>query len=315
MKVLITGGAGFIGCHLSRRFIEQGHDVTVVDMFHPYYSIERKQRQLQFVEEAGPFSFFSFNLLDELKIRQLFEDTKPECVIHLAAIPGVMPSLEQPLEYVDYDVKATINVLKAAGEIGVKRVVFASSSSVYGNQNRGPVKEEMAAGQVISPYAAAKYSAEAFCHAYQHLYGFQLSILRFFTVYGPWGRPDMAIAKFIRAAMKKEEISLYGMNTMRDYTYIEDIIAGIEASAFHEHESETFNLGSARPVTIERLVEILSFHFPHLKAVQKEMRAGDVIHTWADISKAHQLLGYQPRFTIEEGIERTIHWFKTYEAD
>lgn len=315
MKVLITGGAGFIGCHLSRRFIEKGHEVTVVDMLHPYYSIERKRKQLQFVEEAGPFSFFSFNLLDEAKTRQLFEETKPECVIHLAAIPGVMLSLEQPLEYVDYDVKATINVLKCAGETGVKRVVFASSSSVYGNAHAGPVKEEMATGQVISPYAAAKYSAESFCHAYHHLYGFQLTILRFFTVYGPWGRPDMAMAKFIQSAMKEEPILLYGKKTTRDYTYIEDIIDGIEASVFHEHEFETFNLGSSHPVAIERFVEILSSSFPHLKSIQKEKRAGDVVHTWADVSKARQLLGYKPKVTIEEGIERTIHWFKTYEAD
>jgi UDP-glucuronate 4-epimerase len=315
VKVLITGGAGFIGCHLSRRLIEQGHEVTVVDMLHPYYSIERKRKQLHFVEEAGAFSFFSFNLLDEAKTRQLFEETNPECVIHLAAIPGVMPSLEQPLEYVDYDVKATINVLKSAGETGVKRVVFASSSSVYGNAHAGPVKEEMATGQVISPYAAAKYSAESFCHAYQHLYGFQLTILRFFTVYGPWGRPDMAMAKFIQAAVKEEPILLYGKKTTRDYTYIGDIIDGIEASVLHEHESETFNLGSSHPVAIERFVEILSSSFPGLKSIQKEKRAGDVVHTWADVSKANQLLGYKPQVTIEEGIERTIHWFKTYEAD
>jgi UDP-glucuronate 4-epimerase len=315
VKVLITGGAGFIGSHLSRRFIESGHEVTVVDMLHPYYPVERKQRQLQFVKEAGPFSFFSFNLLDEVKTRNIFEEVKPECVIHLAAIPGVMPSLEQPLEYVDYDVKATINVLKAAGETGVQRVLFASSSSVYGNQQAGPVKEEAATGHVISPYAAAKYSAESFCHAYQHLYGFQLTILRFFTVYGPWGRPDMAMAKFIQAAIKEEPIVLYGTETTRDYTYIDDIINGIEASAFHDHQSEIFNLGSSHPVTIERFAAILSSFFPRLQYVQQERRTGDVEHTWADIAKARELLGYQPECTIEEGIKRTVDWFKRYEAN
>jgi UDP-glucuronate 4-epimerase len=314
VKVLITGGAGFIGCHLSRRFIEKGHDVTVVDMLHSYYSIERKKRQLHFIEEAGSFSFYQLNLLDEKKTMQLFRELKPEVIVHLAAIPGVTPSLEQPLEYVDYDIKATINVLKAAGEAETRHVVFASSSSIYGNQHGGPVKEEMATGQVVSPYAAAKYSAESFCRAYQHLYGFQLTILRFFTVYGPWGRPDMAMAKFIQAALKGQEIFLYGTHTTRDYTYIEDIINGIEASVHHEHETEIFNLGSSHPVAIEQLVSILTDHFPKLKSIQKGKRAGDVNHTWADISKANKMLGYEPQVTIEEGIRRTVEWFKAYEA-
>ncbi|MBM7701279.1 NAD-dependent epimerase/dehydratase family protein [Metabacillus iocasae] len=314
VKVLITGGAGFIGSHLSKNFIEKGHDVAIVDMLHPYYSINRKKQQLAHVRQAGSFRFYEVNLLDEVKTKEIFEVEQPEVVIHLAAIPGVMQSLEKPLEYVDYDVKATINTLKAAGEVGVKRFMFASSSSVYGDHHEKAMKEEMANGKVISPYAAAKYSAEAFCHAYQSIFGYSLTILRFFTVYGPWGRPDMAIGNFIQSAIHHEPITIYGQHTARDYTYIDDIVRGIEAAMWHNHQNETFNLGSSAPVTIEQLTTIIQKHFPHLKIEREVSRIGDVRNTWADLTKAQQLLSYNPSVTIEDGIARTVEWAKGYEA-
>lgn len=314
MKIIMTGGAGFIGSHLVRALLKEGHELAVIDEFHPYYPPERKKEQLEFAREAGSFAFYQKGLLaDEEEVGRIFKHFRADCVIHLAAIPGVQKSLSEPFEYVDYDIKATINVLKFAGETNVKHVLFASSSSVYGDLPNIPVTEEMAAGRVVSPYAAAKYGAESFCHAYAALYGFQMTILRFFTVFGPWGRPDMAIPGFIKKMIRNEPITLFGGGTARDYTYIDDCVSGILAAVKHAKGNEVYNLGSATPIAIERVADTLAGHFPGAKVIQAGKRMGDVNFTWADITKAKRDLGYSPQISFEEGIARTVEWAKSYE--
>lgn len=316
MKIIVTGGAGFIGSHLTRRLIKEGHEVLILDVLHPYYSIERKKRHLEFVSEAGKFHFYQESLIhNEDKVREIFISFKPEIVIHLAAIPGVPHSIAAPNEYVDYDIKATINALRFSGDSNVKQFIFASSSSVYGEQKNVPLKEEMATGRVVSPYAAAKFGAESFCHAYSSLFDYKVSILRFFTVYGPWGRPDMAITGFIKKLLDKQEITLFGNRTARDYTYIDDCIAGI-ISAFNQQEKVgTFNIGSGSPIFLEELVDHLRQYFPDLAVKQAEFRQGDVHSTWADTSKAREQLGFQPSVSFSEGLSKMIEWAKKHESE
>ncbi|BCB05059.1 SDR family NAD(P)-dependent oxidoreductase [Bacillus sp. KH172YL63] len=313
MKIIITGGAGFIGSHLSRKLLEEKHEVLIIDSFHPYYSPERKKRQLSHVKERGMVTFVEKDLLvDEEALQDVFQRFQADCVVHLAAIPGVSHSLEVPNEYVDYDIKATINALKLAGESGVKKFLFASSSSVYGNIDQRPSKEEEATGEVVSPYAAAKYGAEAFCKAYASIYGLDLTILRFFTVYGPWGRPDMAIYSFIEKLMKNEEIPIFGLENKRDYTYIDDIVSGT-CKAIESEATGTFNLGNGHPVSMEDLINELKVHFPRLRLKVTDRRVGDVTSTWADIGKAKDVLGYAPAVSFSEGIKRTVEWMKEHE--
>ncbi|MFI8685644.1 NAD-dependent epimerase/dehydratase family protein [Rossellomorea sp. NPDC077527] len=315
MKIIVTGGAGFIGSHLSRKLIEEDHELLIIDSFHPYYSPERKKRQLSFVREVGSFSFSQKDLLvDEEELQEVFRDFKGDCVVHLAAIPGVSHSLQVPNEYVDYDIKATINTLRLAGESGVRKFIFASSSSVYGNQSDKPSKEDDSTGAVISPYAAAKYSAESFCKAYASIYGLDLTILRFFTVYGPWGRPDMAIYSFILKLMNGGNIPIYGLENSRDYTYIDDIVDGTY-KAIMSDQSGTFNLGNGRPISMDRLISELRTHFPSLELHVTDRRVGDVTSTCADITKAKDVLGYSPAVSFEEGIKRTVQWMKEHEQN
>lgn len=312
LKVVVTGGAGFIGSHLSKRLLQSNIELTIIDNLHPYYDIEIKKQQLINLKKYGNFTFYPTNLISYEDTYKIFRDQTYDMVIHLAALPGVTNSLIAPLDYIDYDIKATVNILKAAGETGVKHVVFASSSSVYGNQNGLPLKEHMANGRVISPYAASKYGAESFCHAYCDLYGFQLSILRFFTVYGPGGRPDMAISKFISLLNRNEEITVFGEDSARDYTYIDDIVDGIVKVINYSGENEIFNLGSSKPISMKELLRELRNYYPHIKIKHEPFRKGDVLSTWADISKAKKLLQFEPKVSFHDGIKRTVNWAKRY---
>ncbi|MBT2688150.1 SDR family NAD(P)-dependent oxidoreductase [Bacillus sp. ISL-47] len=313
MKVLITGGAGFIGSHLARFLIEKNDEVYIIDSLHSYYSQERKREHIKEIKNAGFFYFYEMDLLDREKTISTIKEIAPDTIIHLAALPGVSYSIAQPNEYVDYDIKATINVLEAAGQAGVKKVIFASSSSVYGN-SEGPCKEEMAAGKVISPYAASKYAAESFCHVYEHLYGYKMIILRFFTVYGPWGRPDMAITGFIKKLLNAEAVTVFGEGSARDYTYIDDIVNGINLSIEKLQSSEIINLGSGNPISMEELLAELKGHFSDMKVKREGSRKGDVDKTWADIGKAEQLLGYKPEVSFSDGISETVKWAKKNES-
>ncbi|HAQ06816.1 MAG TPA: UDP-glucose 4-epimerase [Bacillus bacterium] len=308
MKILITGGAGFIGSHLAIKMLQKQHQVVIVDNLHPYYSPERKLQHLREIKVFGDYEFFQTDLLNRLDSHDVIKSTSPDAIIHLAALPGVAYSIIHPLEYIDYDVKATVNVLEGAGEAGVKQVIFASSSSVYGSMNNIPFKEKMAVGKPISPYAASKYAAESFCHVYGQLYGMDMKILRFFTVYGPWGRPDMAIASFIKKLMKGEEITIFGQGGSRDYTYISDIVKGIDLALSNLQGNAILNIGSGRPISMEELLGELIRYFPEMKVRHEGDRAGDVERTWADISQAKEIMGYEPEVNFSKGIEETVRW-------
>ncbi|RBW71535.1 NAD-dependent epimerase/dehydratase family protein [Bacillus taeanensis] len=312
MNILVTGGAGFIGSHLARKLLKD-YQLTIVDNLHAYYDPLQKQAHLNAIRKLGlPFQFIETDLINESSCQKIFEANSFDAVIHLAALPGVPYSIQQPHQYIDLDIKAVVNILKHAGEANVKHVLFASSSSVYGDQAGGALTEGMANGQVVSPYAAAKYGAESFCHAYQSLYGFQLTILRFFTVYGPWGRPDMAIPKFIKKLLYGEPIEIYGIQSARDYTYIDDIVNGIEKALLYSKGNETYNLGFGEPIYMETLLSHLKKRFPEMKTIQRQTRQGDVKMTWSNIEKAKNQLGYTPHVNIEEGLDRTISWAKQY---
>ncbi|PGB01073.1 SDR family NAD(P)-dependent oxidoreductase [Bacillus toyonensis] len=311
MKVLITGGAGFIGSHLALKLLSQGKQVVLLDNFHSYYAKSRKQFQLEQVQRYGKVPFYECDILHKEDVKAVMQQEKVDAVIHLAGFPGVRPSLKMPGAYIDINIKGTSNVLTCAGEENVKKIIVASSSSVYGEQTGMPLKEEMANGRVLSPYAASKYGAESLCHAYQYMYGFQMNILRFFTVYGPWGRPDMAIGSFIRKLLHGKEIVVYGKGTGRDYTYIDDITEGITLS-LESNRSDVYNLGSNAPILMTELLTQLEKHFPLMRVNREAHRKGDVTSTWADISKAKEQLGYEPRVSFAEGLERTIVWAKKY---
>ncbi|WP_243386115.1 GDP-mannose 4,6-dehydratase [Bacillus kexueae] len=311
MKVIITGGAGFIGSHVSRSLIEKGHEVLIVDNLHPYYRRERKQMHLDYIKRSGDFQFHKADIRDEKKLEEIFNNFQPEAVIHFAALPGVRNSILQPIEYIDFDINGTVQVLKAAGKIGAKHVLFASSSSVYGDQVKRAVKEEMADGKVISPYAAAKFGAESFCHAYEHLYGYTVSIIRFFTVYGPWGRPDMAIQKFIKKAIVGDKIELYDLQSARDYTYIDDAVEGVLRILFYNKQSNIFNIGTGHPIELVTVIEELNKYFPALRFSTSTPQVGDVNWTWADISNAQHIVGYEPKIAFQEGLKRTVEWAKS----
>ncbi|WP_445486773.1 NAD-dependent epimerase/dehydratase family protein [Niallia sp. 03133] len=312
MKIIITGGAGFIGSHLARKLMSENHEVYLIDCLHPYYSIERKKKQLSAINSLSKDGFTLLDLLNREETMTFFQSISPDAVIHLAALPGVAYSIKRPLEYVDYDIKATINVLEACGQSGAEQFIFASSSSVYGNQ-KGPLKEELATGNVISPYAASKYSAESFCHVYRNLYGFETKILRFFTVYGPWVRPDMAIGIFLKKLLKNQEVTLFGEDRIRDFTYIEDIVDGIYLSLTKLHSSEVINIGSGKPISMLSLLNELKRYFPEMKIRREKSRAGDVVQTWADIRKAADLFGYRPNTSFEKGLAETVKWARENE--
>ncbi len=314
MKVIVTGGAGFIGHHLVKYLVQLEYKVYIIDNFDDYYSPQRKRKQLESIGYRNRYQLIEANLLQEEKVHHIFQKIKPDIVVHLAALPGVSYSLENPHAYIEKNIEMTVNVLKAAGINHVKHVVFASSSSVYGDQKNVPLMEEMANGKVISPYAASKYSAESFCQAYSHIYSFQLTILRFFTVFGPFGRPDMAIGKFISKLLRNEEITLFGQGVSRDFTYVDDIVRGIELAMKRKGENEIYNLGAGHPVTMEELLLELKKFFPHMQVKQEKYRIGDVSATWADISKATKQLGFKPTVSFQEGIKRTVQWAKEYEV-
>ncbi|XEC96573.1 NAD-dependent epimerase/dehydratase family protein [Paenibacillus tarimensis] len=309
MNILVTGGAGFIGSHLSARLVRRKDvQLSIADNLHPFYEISRKQEQLQAIRDAGQFRFIELDLANEEACKALFEANAFDTVVHLAAVPGVAPSLNDPQLYIDMNIKAAVNALKWAGETGVRHIVFASSSSVYGEQEHTRLSEDMASGNVVSPYAATKASAECFCQLYKHLYGYRMTILRFFTAYGPFGRPDLAIPKFINKLLRGEAIDIYSMDTARDYTFVDDVANGIMRAVDLPEEDGIYNIGSGQPVAMSTLLSELERHFPAMEARLLPRRAGDVTATWADIRKAAERLGYQPSTSFREGLAKTVAW-------
>lgn len=310
MNVLVTGGAGFIGSHVAERLLARGDNVTVVDDFNDFYDPSLKRRHV--AAWGDRVRVVEADITDAVALRQVFAVGRLDSVVHLAARAGVRPSLQQPALYTRVNVLGTQNLLELAREFAVTKFVFASSSSVYGINEKVPFAEDDSVSNPISPYAATKLAGEALCHVYHHLYGMEVVALRFFTVYGPRQRPDLAIRKFAHAITRGEPIDLFGDgSTRRDYTYIDDILQGVLAALDRRLGYEVINLGESRTVALRELVELLERNLGR-KAVVRwlPVQPGDVPVTFADIGKARRLLGYNPQVPIEEGIARFVAWFK-----
>ena len=311
-NILVTGGAGFIGSHLVDRLLaEADWNVTVIDNFNDFYASAEKFANIEKHHNNKSFKLVKADICLRESLMQTFEDGKFDAIVHLAACAGVRPSLEMPLLYSMTNINGTLNLLELAQRYQVKQFIFASSSSVYGINSKVPFAENDQIAQPISPYAATKAAGELLCHTFSHLYDLRCVCLRFFTVYGPRQRPDLAIRKFAELIKKGSPISVYGNGrTRRDYTFIDDIIEGVRAAIDYDRSKyEIINLGESRTVEIYELIEILEREL-NRPAIIKRLPAqpGDVPQTFADIEKARRLLNYDPQIGIEEGIRRFAKW-------
>lgn len=310
--VLVTGAAGFIGSNLTDALLARGETVVGLDNFNDYYSPERKRANLQAAEQSPAFRLVEGDILDDGLVEQVVAKYNVDRVVHLAARAGVRPSIADPALYERVNVTGTRLVFEAARRHGVKNVVFASSSSVYGNQEAVPFSEDSRADQPVSPYAATKRTGELIAHTYAHLYGLPITCLRFFTVYGERGRPDMAPYLFAKAVLTGQPIKRFGDGTSaRDYTYIRDLLSGITAALDTPHPYAVVNLGSDHPISLNEfiaLIERVSGQTARIE--QHDRQPGDVDRTWADLGRARTLLGYQAKVPLEEGLERFVAWLK-----
>lgn len=308
----MTGAAGFIGSNLVDFLLKTENQVMGIDNFDPFYDRTIKEHNLKDALKNPGFRFTEGDIRDPLFIDDCLSGFRPEIIIHLAAKAGVRPSIINPQEYFDVNVTGTLNILEAMKKNSIMKMIFASSSSVYGNNTKVPFSETDNVDYPISPYAASKKAGELLCHTYHSLYRFDIFCLRFFTVYGSRQRPDLAINKFIRALLKDEQILLYGDgSTSRDYTYIDDIIQGITSSINNLKGYEIINLGESKTISLKSLVSVLEKHTKK-KARLKYLpvQDGDVIQTYADISKAKKLINYMPQVDIETGIQNYIKSLK-----
>lgn len=313
MNILITGGAGFIGSTLADKLLSDGHHVIVVDNFNSYYDVKLKWQNIASNMNNKRYTLCVADIENKESLREIFSANSIDCIVHLAGRAGVRPSIEQPEAYVTSNILGTVHILELMKDFGIKKMIFASSSSVYGNCTAEKFSEDLNVREPISQYAATKSSDEQFAYTYSKLYGINVVCLRFFTVYGPRQRPDLAIRKFIELIEQDKPIPLYGDGTtMRDYTYIDDIVEGIcSAIAYNKTPYEIINLGGGSPVTLNNMLQTIEKvlgkkakieHFP--------MQKGDVIKTISDISKAKRLLGYLPKTNFEEGIRKFVEWNK-----
>jgi UDP-glucuronate 4-epimerase len=313
MNFLVTGGAGFIGSHVCERLLRAGHAVWAFDDLNPFYDPHLKRANLRDIQSlAKPFAFVQGDITDRAALDELFGSVRFDQVIHLAARAGVRPSLLEPALYQRVNVEGTANLLEAARLNGVKKLILASSSSVYGVNAKVPFSEGDAIFSAISPYAASKLACEALGHVYHHVYGLDVVMLRFFTVYGPRQRPDLAIRKFAALMSAGKPVPMFGDgSTARDYTYVDDIVDGVVACTGREFGYEIFNLGESQTVTLARLVELLGQALGVKPVIDRQpLQPGDVPITFANVDKARAKLGYNPQVKIELGIPRFVEWFK-----
>jgi UDP-glucuronate 4-epimerase len=319
--VLVTGAAGFIGSHLCEALLRRGTAVIGLDNFNSFYDPAVKRSNWACVAELArslqvPCTLAEGDITDTVFLEQLFSESEIEAVIHLAAYAGVRPSIADPLLYAAVNVDGTVALLEQMRRRGIRRLLFASSSSVYGNNTKVPFSEDDPVDRAISPYAATKKAAEVLCHTWFHLYGITTACLRFFTVFGPRQRPDLAIHKFLRLVMENKPIPFFGDGTMRrDHTYIDDIIDGVlralDWSSAPSPKYEIFNLGNSRTVTLDELVKTVE-QVTGRKAVidYQPQPPGDVECTYADISRASRVLGYRPRTDLITGMRSEYEWLK-----
>ncbi len=310
-RVLVTGGAGFIGSHLCEALLGLGANVCAFDNFDPFYGADIKRRNLDAAEKNENF------LLIEGDIRHTADLEKalvwsPTIVVHLAALAGVRPSIAEPSRYMDTNLVGTAKLLQRCAETGIRRFVFASSSSVYGNNRSVPFSESHPVDDPVSPYAASKKAGELLCHSFAHLYEMSVTCLRFFTVYGPRQRPEMAIHKFVRTIVEGQTVTLFGDgSSSRDYTYVDDIVDGTLRAIQKLDGYRIYNLGSSQPIALNALVKEIETKLEMEADIQYwAMQAGDVDRTFADVSLAEKDLGYRPEVTIEDGLHRFVQWYR-----
>ena len=310
MKVLVTGGAGFIGSHFCVRLMKDGHQVAVVDDLNAYYSRALKLRNLDVIRAVGSFPFYERDICDAGAMAAILKSWRPNAIVHLAARAGVRPSLEQPLLYERVNVGGTLALLEACREFGIRKFVFASSSSVYGDTTQPPFSEEDPVSRPVSPYAATKLAGEQLCYTYFHLYGIRSVCLRFFTVYGPRQRPDLAIRKFAERIAAGLPIPVFGDGSSgRDYTFVEDTVEGIAAALDYDCGYDIINLGNSRPVTLLEMIGALEEAIGRKAEIEwLPDQSGDVPITCADIGKATRLLGYSPKTPFPAGIRKFLDW-------
>lgn len=314
MKILVTGVAGFIGSAIAQRLKRDGHEVVGVDNFNEYYDVSLKRARVSQLLDG--VEVIEADITDAARMQELFARHQFDAVAHLAAQAGVRYSLEHPEVYVQSNVSGTQTLLEAMKEHRITRIVFASTSSVYGNTSQLPFKETEAADRPVSIYAATKRAGELMLHAYAELFGFEVTCLRFFTVYGPWGRPDMALFKFTNAMLRGEPIEVYNNGAhRRDFTYVNDIVDGFVRALQRPLHYEIINLGNNAPVDLMEYISVLE-HELGVSAEKKmlPMQEGDVKETFADISKARELLGYEPKTNVEEGVKHFVEWYRNFYA-
>ncbi|MBX7158283.1 MAG: GDP-mannose 4,6-dehydratase [Verrucomicrobiae bacterium] len=315
MRFLVTGGAGFIGSHFCDWALQAGHEVTIIDDFNDFYDPAIKRSNIKGI--IRDIHLIEGDIRDKTAVKRAFTEKPVDAVVHIAARAGVRPSIQNPQLYVETNVLGTLNLLEACRELEIKKFIFASTSSIYGVNPKVPFSEDDLVQSTISPYASTKLCCEQLCSNYSRLYGMQINCLRFFTVYGPRQRPDLAIHKFASALLQGKPIDQYGDGTTRrDYTYIEDIISGMVAAVNYDQTPyEIINLGENETTTLKRLIELLEQELGvRAKINQLPDQPGDVPVTYANISKAKRLFGYHPQTKIEAGIKKFVKWLKSSES-
>jgi UDP-glucuronate 4-epimerase len=310
MNILVTGSAGFIGHHLARRLVLDNF-VVGIDNLNDYYSVKLKEKRNSLLSQESNYKFINQDICDLEGIKKIILDNKIDIIIHLAAQAGVRHSIENPFAYEKSNMLGTLNILEAARTLGVKKIIMASSSSVYGNSKKTPFSEEDVVNSPVSLYAATKLSVEQMSYTYSHLYGIDIICFRFFTVYGPLCRPDMAPMKFSLKILKNETIEVYNHGELqRDFTYIDDIVEGIVLGISYETKFDIFNLGNDNPVKLMDFISELEKNLGKAKLEYKGMQPGDVYITYADLTKSRKLLGYNPKTSFSEGILKMCNWIK-----
>lgn len=320
-KYLVTGGAGFIGSTLVDRLLKEGNSVIVVDNFCDFYSPEIKENNVKHNLNNLNYKLYKMDIRDNKQLSKVFSDNKIDGIFHLAAMAGVRPSIENPILYQEVNGIGTQNILEEAKKNNIKNLVMASSSSVYGNCKEVPFKEDFIVDYAISPYAATKKSNEVMAHVYHHLFDMNIIMLRFFTVFGPRQRPDLAINKFTRLMLEGKEIPMFGDgSTSRDYTYVDDIVDGIIKSMDYVENNdnvyEIINLGNSSPISLKEMISIIGDVVGAVPVINElPMQPGDVEKTYADITKAKKLLRYNPQTSFRDGIEKFVEWYKENENE
>ena len=312
MKVVVTGGAGFIGSHLYETLLAGGSEVVALDNFDGFYDPAIKRANIEPCLEQPKFSLVQGDIRDAKLLAEVLKDGTADVLVHLAAKAGVRPSIADPVGYCDVNVNGTVCLLEAARRYGLRKFIFGSSSSIYGNNRKVPFAESDNVDFPISPYAASKKAGELFCHAYSHLYGMAITSLRFFTVYGPRQRPDLAIHKFTKLIETGQPIPIFGDGSMsRDFTYVDDIVAGVIAAIDSCQGYHIYNLGNSQPVVLRDLVKAIETALGKKAVIDRQpLQPGDVARTFADITAAGRDLGYKPATDMAVGLGRFVEWFR-----